>query len=318
VIGVECPIEIRGVDVVTPPVADFLFDLAPHEIEPALIEPGATLVRAAHPDEHRCRVRGGAEALLALAQRRFGVHASGDVADEGAEHQLFAKADGRDGQLHRELVAVAVQRHQLDALVQQAGDARVDVATHAVAMFLAPPLWDDELGELATHDFGAAIAEHPLRLRVPAGDHALVVDADHTVQRGLDDELVSFLRNAQRTLGGATQDVGALAARGIDPNETDEHDHARQRENRYGGFESEDAAALDLDREGAGEQRHDDGGRKQAPRQATTDTVAGEQPRDADLRAQRDRAGAEQQDQHRGVHRHVREREQRLAAEHIP
>ena len=97
----------------------------------------------------------------------------GDVADEGAEHQLFAEADGRDGQLHRELAAVAMQRRHLDALVEHARHAGLDVAAQAVAMLLAVALGNDQLGELAAQRLGARPAEHLLGLGVPAGDHAL-------------------------------------------------------------------------------------------------------------------------------------------------
>ena len=137
VVGVERAIEIGRMQVVAPAVAELLFDGAADEVEPALVEPGAALVRAAHPDEHRRRIRRGAEALFAFAQRRLGARAAGDVADECAEHQLVAEADRRDGQLDRELVAVAMQRRHLDALVEHARHAGLDVAAHAVAVLVA-------------------------------------------------------------------------------------------------------------------------------------------------------------------------------------
>ena len=61
VIGVEHAIEIGRVQVVAPAIAQFLFDGASDEVQPALVEPGAALVGAAHPDEHRRGIRRGAE-----------------------------------------------------------------------------------------------------------------------------------------------------------------------------------------------------------------------------------------------------------------
>ena len=110
VVGVERAIEIGRMHVVAPAVADLLLDVAADEIEPALVEPGAALVLAAHPDEHRRRIRRRAKTLLALAQGFLGANAAGDVANEGAEHQVVAESDGRDGQLHRKFVPVAMQR----------------------------------------------------------------------------------------------------------------------------------------------------------------------------------------------------------------
>ena len=219
VIGVERAVEIRRVQVVAPAVADLLLDVAADEIEPALVEPRAALVLAAHPDEHRRRVRRGAEALLALAQRGFGAIAAGDVADESAEHEVVAEADRRDREFDGEFGAVAMHRRHLDALVQHARDAGFHVAMQAAAMLLAQALGDDELGELAAQRLGACPAEHLLGVRIPAGDDSLVVDRDHAVERGLDDELVALLGEAQRTLGRASRGVGAFAARGVDQHE---------------------------------------------------------------------------------------------------
>ena len=92
---------------------------------------------------------------------------------------------------------------------------------------------------------------------------------------------------------------------------------ARQREDRDRRLEAERAAAFEVNRERAGQQRHDDRRRQQPARHAAADAIARQQRGDAGVGAQRQRAGAQQQEQQRGVHRHVREREQRLAAEHV-
>ena len=129
---------------------------------------------AAHPDEHRRRVRGGAETLLAFAQRGLGAHAAGDVADEAAEHQVVAEADRRDRQLHREFACRRDAAPTSRCACSAPRDAGFDVATHAAAMLLAQALGDDELGELAAQRFGAWPAEQLLGLGIPAGDDSLV------------------------------------------------------------------------------------------------------------------------------------------------
>ena len=131
VVGVEHAIEIGRVQVVAPAIAQFLFDCASHEVQPALVEPGAALVGPAHPDQHRRGIRRGAKPQFTFAQRRLGLHAAGDVTHECAEHQVFAKADRRDGQLDGELVPGAMQGREFDAPVEQPRHAGLDVVAQS-------------------------------------------------------------------------------------------------------------------------------------------------------------------------------------------
>jgi hypothetical protein len=88
--------------VVAPAVADLLLHRAAHEIQPALVEPVALAIAPL------IQIMTGA--ALAVARKRCSLSRRaasacvrpGDVAYEGAEHQLFAEADGRDRELHRE------------------------------------------------------------------------------------------------------------------------------------------------------------------------------------------------------------------------
>ena len=68
--------------------------------------------------------------VLGLAKLLLVALALGDVADERAEGGALACADGRDGELDRELCAVAPQRGDLDAFVEHRADARLEVAPH--------------------------------------------------------------------------------------------------------------------------------------------------------------------------------------------
>ncbi len=284
-VGVERAIEIGRMQVVAPAVTDFLLHVATDEIQPALVEPGAALVLAAHPDEHRRRVGGGAETLFAFTQRRLGAIAAGDVANETAEHQVVTEPDRRDRQLHGKLGAVAMQRVHLDALVQHARHAGFQVTPHSRAMLLAKTFGNDELGELAALYFRTRPAEQSLGMRIPAGDESLVVDRDHAVERGFDDELVALFGEAQRVLGTAPQGIRAFTAPGVHPHEGEEHDGARQRKQCDRGFEAQEAAALDVQRQGAGEQRHDDGRRNQPARHRATHAGARHEPGDAGVGA---------------------------------
>jgi hypothetical protein len=254
-------------------------------------------VRAAHPYEHRRGVRRHAKALLALAQGFLGTNAAGDIANESAEHEVIAEANGRDGQLHRKFVSVAMQRGHFDALVEHARDAGFHVAEQAFAMFPARPLGNDEFRELASHDFRTSPAEQSFGLGIPAGDHSLGVDRDHGIECGFDDELVALLRETEPAFGGSTQCVGALSTRGVHQHEGHEHNDARQRENRNCAFEAEHAATLDVKRERAGQQGYHDRGRQQSSRHPTADSVARKQARHASVLAQRECASRQQQEQ---------------------
>ena len=90
-----------------------------------------------------------------------------------------------------------------------------------------------------------------------------------------------------------------------------------QREHRDGRFEAEGGAPFVLHRQCAGQQRHDHGGGQQAARDAAADAVAASRAAiPASGRSVRAPVPHQQQQQ-RGVHRHVGECEQRLAAEHV-
>ena len=142
------------------------------------------------------------------------------------------------------------------------------------------------------------------------------VDGDDTVQRGLDDQLVTFLGQTQRPLGLAPQVVGAFTARGIDQHEGRERDNAREREHRHGSFVAQPPRMFETQRQRAGEQRHQDGGRQQASRHAATHTFAGQQLGDPGIGTQRECAGADQDEDDGRVRGHVDERNQCFAAEH--
>src|SRR5258708_21144167 len=61
--------EVFTVNAFCPPVAEFLPQRAASKVEPSLIEKGAELVCARHPDHHRRCVGEGAKTSLALPQR---------------------------------------------------------------------------------------------------------------------------------------------------------------------------------------------------------------------------------------------------------
>src|SRR4029453_18765186 len=70
-VDLEAGAEIVRMHIVGPATAKFLLHRATNEVDPPAVQPGARLVRAAHPNHDRRVVRERAESLLAGAQREL-------------------------------------------------------------------------------------------------------------------------------------------------------------------------------------------------------------------------------------------------------
>ena len=103
---------------------------------------------------------------------------------------------GRDGQLHREFVAVAMLGGDLGRFPQQPAPAGLPVPGDASLVRPSEPTRDDGAGQAATKGFLGRPAEHPLGLAVPAHDHPPVVRGDHCAGRRVDDGFQLGLRLA--------------------------------------------------------------------------------------------------------------------------
>ena len=112
--------------------------------------------------------------------------AVGDVADVGRVADRAADGGLRDGQLDRDLAAVGVREHGLDALA----DDRRGRRGHLALAEVAPRR--DQRRRPAEH-VGGGVAEHPLGGGVEADDHPGLVDGDEGVQRGVEHRGVALL-----------------------------------------------------------------------------------------------------------------------------
>jgi hypothetical protein len=137
------------------------------------VERRAQLVAHAR-EELALRARRRLGRFLGVAQLGFALAALGDVAEERAEEEAVLGADRpRDRDLDRELAAVAMERRELEPLVDHRRIAGREEAREPAHVRLAVGLGDDRVGEHAPDRFLARPAEGRSRLRVPRRDPAV-------------------------------------------------------------------------------------------------------------------------------------------------
>src|SRR2546428_5983749 len=110
-----------------------------------------------------------------------------DVMHKGVEDKAAAYADGRDRHLDRELAAVPVERHELDAPVEDRALAMAHELLDALPVSLAVSLGDDRVGERTTDRLLGGPAEGPFGGAVPAGDVPGGVHRHERIVRRVDD-----------------------------------------------------------------------------------------------------------------------------------
>ena len=155
----------------------------------------------------------GTPAALGRAPRLVGPLALGDVAQVAGEEQPFAK-HGDDGQLDRELGAVAAQSRELEA---PAENLRLggSVRRHRAAVGGAVRAGDDQGGQLLADRLDASPAEGLLRSLVPLDHESMRVDHDHRVERGVDHSRLNRLALGPGRL--AALPVGHVLDNPVDP-----------------------------------------------------------------------------------------------------
>lgn len=128
-------------------------------------------------------------ALPAQAEQRcFRALLLGEVADEGAEDPGVVETNGGYGQLDRQLVSIAVQSGQFDALVDDGPVAAGGKGSQPALVGFAMAQRNDGLGHRSADDLRARPPEGPLRLGIPLDDAAVGVGDDNRIQRMLNDE----------------------------------------------------------------------------------------------------------------------------------
>ena len=121
--------------------------------------------------------------------------ALGDVVQEGDEADGAFHFDGRDGQLDRKLVTVAVEGLELQPLVQHPSLSRSEKPLQALTVSVPLSGRDDRFSQDPADRLLPGPAEGRLRLTVPLRDQATAVHPDDGFVGGLDDaaELVFAL-----------------------------------------------------------------------------------------------------------------------------
>ena len=134
-----------------------------------------------------------------IGQLLLAAAALGDVAHDPVEGRAEAARalDAGDGQLHRELAAVAAHRGGLDAPVQQARARVVADPLGEAAVVLAIVRGDEHVGHLAAQDVLGQVVERALGGGVELDEAILLVHGDHAVQRRGDDRAVARQRRLQ-------------------------------------------------------------------------------------------------------------------------
>ena len=108
-----------------------------------------------------------------------------------------------DGELHRELAAIAPQRGQLDPLVQDWALAGGEEASQAGRMGLAMRLRHDDVGQELPQDLPFSPSEHGLGLLVPRRDSTDVIHRDVGVERRVEDRREPHLvKRVERVVAG--------------------------------------------------------------------------------------------------------------------
>ena len=140
----------------------------------------------------------GAVARLGRLFRRpqllLGVLAVGDVADERREDVAVVERDGRDRELDREFVTVAMPRRHLDPGVDEPALAGREESRHAALVRLALRRRDDDFRKRLAGDLASAPAERRLGLHVPSRDAPVGVHHHDRVERLVDREAHALLR----------------------------------------------------------------------------------------------------------------------------
>ena len=154
-----------------------------HPLPEGLIAKAQTLFAVDVGNEHRQVVGDCAQSLLAGGQSGLHVLALGDVVQERDRGEHLAGAQRADRQLDRNLVPGAVQRHHLDAAVDDRPGPAVDEAVQPRGVGVAHARRNDDLGHRPAEDLGAFPAEGRLRLIIPVGDATVVVHRDEGVGR---------------------------------------------------------------------------------------------------------------------------------------
>jgi hypothetical protein len=120
-----------------------------------------------------------------------------NVAEKCAEQPRVREADRRDGELHRELAPIMMERRQLDAIAEHGRrPGREELRQGAVVCGVVLGGDDDVGGQPSLHGRGGP-TEHGFGAGVPVADHTCGIHGDHGVQGEFDDGVPAPLGGTQ-------------------------------------------------------------------------------------------------------------------------
>ena len=131
--------------------------------------------------------------------------AVGDVADECAKEPSGRDLQGMNRQFDREFPAIAVERGQLQSLVEDWTLAGCEESANALTVCFSETFWQEEFRDFLSQRLFSIPAKGHFGLRVPVPDFAVGIHRDDRVQRGLDEQaatLVHFVQGRVRLFAG--------------------------------------------------------------------------------------------------------------------
>jgi hypothetical protein len=150
------------------------------------------------PDDTVSGIHQVAEAALGCLEDGFGVLALGNVAQVGREQMAVTIFQGTNGQLDREFVSVGAHGHQFQPLADSLSLAGGHKMCQPGAVPFAVCLGHDQLAQFLSERLFRRIPEQGFGTGIPGGDPAVLIHADHRIERGLDQQLSCRERLAQR------------------------------------------------------------------------------------------------------------------------
>ena len=192
-----------------PRAPDRLGPVHPEQAQQAFVHIDPAGVRQSRDRHWRgMRLKRAAELCFGHAQCLVRHSPVSDIPHEGAEQPGGPDLHGGHGELHRKFTAIAPQRVELDALVQNGPLASGEEAAQSGGMRLALGRRHNDVGQAPTNDVLLDPSEHGFGLPAPARDQAGVIHGDVGIEGRPEYGAEPRLRRPQRLLDARPLDCG--------------------------------------------------------------------------------------------------------------
>jgi hypothetical protein len=163
-VGAQAEIEIIGMHVLGPAVADFLFESAPNKVEPRFVEPCAIATGARNPQQNRCGIGHVTETRFAFVQLFQSAHAFGHVfhSCDGKLRLALGIAHHKHGQVTPQGVALLVDEALVQTIVIELAGQQTVIQIDIGAVIVR--VRDVVARQLS--QFIGAVAHHLLKARI--------------------------------------------------------------------------------------------------------------------------------------------------------